>query len=132
MLSRAASTLTDAEEGLVTRVIGCFIAVHRALWPGMSETVYSKASAIELHDRGIAFELEKAIPISYKGRLLCHHRIDLLIAGKLVVEIKTVEAIHTVHVAQVVSYLRATGGRVGLLINFNVEVLRDGIRRVVV
>ena len=81
--------------------------------------------------RGIPFESEKTVPVRYKGHLIGHHRIDLLVDRRLVVEIKSVEGIHSVHVAQVVSYLRVTGVHIGLLVNFNVPLLKQGIRRVV-
>lgn len=82
--------------------------------------------------RGISFEAEKSIPASYRGTLLCHQRLDLLIGGQIVLEVKSVEALHPVHVAQVLSYLHVAGVRLGLLINFNVPVLKAGIKRVIV
>ena len=97
----------------------------------MNEGVYSRAMWIELRARGIPFTSEKAVPIRYRGVLLCQQRIDLFVDDRLVLEIKSVEQIHPVHVAQVVSYLRATGARVGLLVNFNVPVLKQGLRRVI-
>ena len=111
--------------------IGSCIAVHRELGPGMSEVVYSRATCIELDARGIPFEAEKAVSIRYRDKLLCQQRIDLFVDNRLVLEIKSVERIHPVHVAQVVSYLRITGARAGLVVNFNVPVLKQGIRRVV-
>ena len=77
------------------------------------------------------FESEKTLPVRYKGHLIGHHRIDLLVDRRLVIEIKSVECLHSVHVAQVVSYLRVTGVKIGLLVNFNVPLLKQGIRRVV-
>lgn len=128
---RLISHLPADLEMLISQTIGALLDVHRELGPGMSENVYSRACAIELGLRRILFEAEKSIPVMYRGKFLCHHRLDLLIEGRLVVEIKSVERIHPVHVAQVVSYLRVTGARVGLVVNFNVPVLRDGIRRVI-
>ena len=128
---RLTSTLSSGLERLVQDTIGAFLAVHRELGPGMSEGVYSRACRIELDRRGISFEAEKSVPVTYRGRLLCHQRIDLFVDGQLVVEVKSVEQIHPVHVAQVVSYLRLTRTRIGLVVNFNVPVLKQGIRRVV-
>ena len=97
----------------------------------MTESVYSAAARIELSARGMTFESEKSLPVRYRGQLLGHHRIDLLVEGQLIVEIKSVDCLHPVHVAQVVTYLRLTGARLGLLVNFNVPMLKQGIRRVV-
>ncbi len=93
--------------------------------------MYSRAVCIELEARGIPFEAEKPVPIRYRGKLLCHQRIDLFVDDRLVLEIKSVERIHPVHIAQVVSYLRITDARIGLVVNFNVPVLKQGLRRVV-
>ena len=130
-LTRVESKLSPELEQLVRAVIGACLAVHRELGPGMSESVYSKAACIELTTRGIPFEREKSIPIRYRGQLLCHQRLDLFVDGRLVLEIKSVEQIHSVHIAQTVSYLRVTGAEIGLVINFNVPLLKHGIRRVV-
>lgn len=96
---RVASTLPEDLEALIRRSIGCFLEVHRGLGPGMSEGVYSRACRIELQHQRILFEHEKSVPIHYRGQLLCHQRIDLLIDGRLIVEIKSVERIHPVHVS---------------------------------
>ena len=128
---RIQSPLPDDLEALVTQTIGCCIEVHRALGPGLNEKVYSRACAVELGFRGIPFEAERSIPIRYRGQLLCHQRVDLLVDGRLVLEVKSVDCLHPVHVAQTVSYLRLTGARVGLVVNFNVEFLKQAIRRVV-
>jgi GxxExxY protein len=128
---RVASPLPEDLEALIRSTIGALLSVHRELGPGMSESVYSRACCVELQHRAIPFEVETPIPVMYRGKLLCHHRMDLLIDRRLVVEIKAVERIHSVHVAQVVSYLRAATLRAGLVVNFNVAVLKQGIRRVV-
>lgn len=125
------SPLDDRTERLVSRVIGCCIAVHRELGPGMSERVYAEACAVELRLSGIECEREKPLAVRYRDHLLCYQRVDLFVAGTLVLETKSVDRLHPVHVAQVVTYLRLTGVRAGLLVNFNVEVLKHGIRRVV-
>ena len=126
-----ASPLPADLEMLVNQTIGALLEVHRELGPGMAEGVYSRACTIELGIRGLPFEAEKSIPVLYRGRFLCHQKLDLLVDGRLIVEIKSVERIHPVHVAQVVSYLRVTGARLGLIANFNVPALKDGIRRVI-
>jgi len=128
---RLVSMLPPDLEDLVQRTIGALLDVHRELGSGMSESVYAAAVRLELQARGVPFESEKTAPVRYKGHLIGHHRIDLLVDRRLVVEIKSVDCIHPVHVAQVVSYLRVTGARIGLLVNFNVPVLKQGIRRVV-
>ena len=111
-------------------VIGAAIEVHRHLGPGLLESVYQESLARELMVRGIPFQRERPLPLEYKGvRLECGYRIDLLIAGLVVVEVKAVEAIAPVHEAQLLTYLRLGGWHVGLLINFNVVVLKNGICR---
>ena len=130
-LTRIASVLPGDLEALVQKTIRCCIQVHRTLGPGMNERVYSLACGLELEAWRIAFERERTLPIRYRGKLLCHQRVDLFIEQRLVLEIKSVDAIHPVHIAQTVGYLRLTGARVGLVVNFNVDVLKAGIRRVV-
>jgi len=97
----------------------------------MSESIYAGATRTELELRGLSFEGEKSIAVRYKGKLLGQQRVDLIVDGRLIVEIKSVDSLHAVHVAQVVSYLRLTGLRLGLLVNFNVPILKQGICRVV-
>ena len=128
---RIESRLSDDLEKLVRDVIGCCLAVHRELGPGLLEAIYTRAVGMELGARGIPFEAEKAVPVLYRGRPLCHQRLDLFIDKRVVLEIKSVDLLHLIHRAQVISYLRVTGARVGLLVNFNVPVLKQGIRRVV-
>jgi len=111
-------------------VIGAAIEVHRQLGPGLLESAYLECLCRELVLRGIPFERERALPLEYKGiRLDCGYRLDLLVAGCVVAEIKSVEALAPVHDAQLLTYLKLGGWRVGLLINFNVAVLKNGIRR---
>jgi GxxExxY protein len=128
---RISTQLPDDLESLVRITIGCCIAVHRELGPGLLERVYPRAIALELGDRNIPYSTEKAIPIRYRNIIICHQRIDLMIDNRLVLEVKSVERLGPIHVAQVINYLRVTGARVGLLVNFNVPVLKQGIRRVV-
>ena len=123
--------LPDDLESPVRSTIGCCIRVHRALGPGLNELAYAKACAIEFESSCIDCEAEKSIAIRYRDQVVCHQRIDLLVDNRLVLEVKSVDAIHPIHVAQVVAYLRVTGARVGLIANFNVEILRQGLRRVI-
>ncbi len=110
--------------------IGAALAVHRQLGPGFLESIYSKALSIELAARGLPFEKEKSIEVVYRGVPIRGQRIDLIVGRKVVVEVKAVSAIEPIHVAQLVSYLRTTELRLGLLINFHERLLKDGIRRV--
>ena len=128
---RVHSNLPPDLESLVRETIGCCLAVHVELGPGLIEGVYSRAVAIELAARQIPFETEKSIPVRYRGTLLCHQRLDFFIDKRLVLELKSIEQINPIHVAQGISYLRVTGSRVGLLVNFNVPILKQGIRRIV-
>jgi GxxExxY protein len=125
------SSLSPELEKLIRRTIGVSLDVHRELGSGMSEGVYAAALRLELTARGIAFESEKLLPVRYRGQLIGHHRVDLFVDARLVVEVKSVESLHPVHVAQVVTYLRLTGARAGLLVNFNVPLLKQGIKRIV-
>jgi GxxExxY protein len=130
-LTRASSTLSAEVEQLVETTIGGCLEVHRELGPGLNERIYSLACCFQFQDMGIKFEREKRVPVRYRGHLLCHQRVDLLVENQLVLEIKSVEKIHPLHVTQTVGYLRITGARIGLLANFNVQMLKYGIRRVI-
>lgn len=111
-------------------IIGAAIEVHRQLGPGLLESAYEECLCRELALRQIAFERQRPLPVEYKGlRLDCGYCLDLLVANAVVIEIKAVESIVPVHEAQLLTYLRLGGWRVGLLINFNVPVLKHGIRR---
>lgn len=111
-------------------IIAAAIEVHRALGPGLLESVYEECLCRELELRGIPFSRQVPIPVEYKGvRSECGYRIDVLVQDEVVVEIKAVEAIHPVHEAQLLTYMKLSGKRVGLLINFCVPVLKDGIAR---
>jgi GxxExxY protein len=114
---------------LAHAVIGAAIEVHRHLGPGFLENIYEEALCIELE--AIPFERQKEISVLYKGRPIGKHRVDLLVGQSLMVELKTIEALAEIHTAQVISYLKATGLTLGLLINFNVSILKNGIQRVV-
>ena len=120
------------EEKLTREIIGAAIEVHRELGPGLLESSYEVCLSRELELRGISFEFEKPLPLEYKGvRLDCGYRLDLLVAGAVIVEVKSVEALAPIHEAQLLTYLKLTGVKVGLLINFNVVVLKAGLRRLV-
>jgi GxxExxY protein len=123
------SPLAKEQEALVERTIGLCTNVHKALGPGLLESIYSRAIALELTATAIPFEREKAYPVMYRGELLCHQRLDFVVADTLVLEIKSIEAIAAVHRAQLLSYLCISKLRVGLLMNFNVAVLKDGLVR---
>jgi GxxExxY protein len=131
VLSRVPSTLPIEIEDVMTRVIGASIEVHRQLGPGFLETVYHRAVSIELQERGIAFEKGKRVTVHYKGHQVSEQFIDLVVESRVVIEIKAVSQLEEIHGAQLVSYLRATGLRAGLLMNFNKPVLRAGLRRIV-
>jgi GxxExxY protein len=128
---RVPSPLSLETEALVTRVIGCAMAVHRELGPGLLEGVYRRAMSVELRAQGIPFETEKAVAVRYRGVAVPGQRIDLIVDNQVIVELKAVKEFDPVHVAQLLSYLRTTGLRVGLLINFHKRLLRYGLRRVV-
>ena len=113
------------------RVIGAAMEVHRVLGAGFLESVYGDALAIELEECGILFEKEVEVSVNYKGRKVGTGRMDFIIDRTIVVELKAVESLRPVHDAQVISYLKMTGYPLGLLINFNVPLLKEGIRRLI-
>jgi GxxExxY protein len=123
--------IPETTENVVRNVIAAAIAVHRALGPGFIEPVYHRALRVELRLRNLPFETEKPISIRYRGEPLCDHRLDLVADGAVVVEIKAVRKVRPVHQAQLLSYMKASGYRVGLLMNFNVPRLVDGLQRFV-
>jgi len=113
-------------------VIGCAIEVHRNLGPGLLESTYRQCLACELSHAGILFQMEVPLPVRYKDILLdCGYRIDLLLRGELIVEIKSVEALLPIHQAQILTYTRLANVPIGLLINFNVTRLQTGIKQFV-
>src|SRR5919204_1355320 len=122
------STIND----LSSAIIGAAIEVHRALGPGLLESAYEQCLARELSLRGIPFQHQKSLPVHYKGtRLDCGYRLDFLVADSVVVEVKAIDALLPIHQAQLLSYLKLGGWKLGLLINFHVPLLKDGIKRVV-
>jgi GxxExxY protein len=111
-------------------VIGAAIDVHRALGPGLLESTYEACLAFELADRGWHIAQQKELPVIYRNRQIdCGYRIDLMVENVVIVELKAIEKIAPIHEAQLMSYLKLSGCPLGLLINFNVEILRDGIKR---
>ncbi len=119
------------DELLAKQVIGAAIEVHRILGPGFLESIYVRALEYELSQAGLLVEREKPILVTFKGIQIPGQRLDLIVGGRLIVEAKTVDQFAPIHLAKVLSYLRTTDLRLGLLINFNVPLLKDGIKRVV-
>lgn len=117
---------------LTGKIIHCAIEVHKALGPGLLESSYKECLYYELKQIGLKVEKEKALPLVYKEvKLDCGYRIDLLVENRIIIELKSVEALNNVHMAQILTYLKLQDLRYGLLINFNVARLKDGIKRVV-
>ena len=125
------SNLSEKHEQLINKVIGAAIEVHRHLGPGFLESIYERALCYELHIQGIPFEKQVEIQVPYKEIAISGQRLDLIIDNFLVLELKTVEGISPIHEAQLMSYLKSTGLKVGLIINFKVKRLKAGIRRMV-
>jgi len=117
---------------LSNQVIGAAIEVHRTLGPGLLESVYEQAMAYEVAALGLKVQAQLPLPVSYKSiRLDCGFRLDLLVENQLIVEIKSVEALAPIHDAQLLTYLKITGFKTGLLINFNVPLLKQGLKRLI-
>jgi len=113
-------------------ILGGALAVHKALGPGLLESAYEACLAFELSERRLKVERQKALPVRYREvDLDCGYRIDLLLDGKVIVEVKAVERLNPIHEAQLLSYLKLSNCKVGLLINFNVRILKNGVRRLV-
>lgn len=127
---RLGGGVDEETEVLATKVIGAAIEVHRVLKPGLPESVYRKALSVELRLQRIPHECEVAVPIAYKGEPVGVGRVDLLVAKRLVVELKAVDVLNDIHRDQVVAYLQALNLGLGLLINFNVLRLRQGVKRI--
>jgi GxxExxY protein len=133
-MARAAHTpqpIPDDVNALARIAVDAAFRVHSALGPGLLEKVYETCFAHELHKRGLAVDTQVDLPVVYDGlHLEAGMRIDIVVAGKLLIELKAVETLLPVHRAQVLTYLKLTGHRLGLLINFNVPVIKDGIERI--
>ena len=122
----------NGKDPLSQKVIGAAIEVHRALGPGLLESAYEVCLCLELTKVGVTFKRQVEMPVSYKGkRIDCGYRADLIIEGTLLVELKSVDRLLPIHQAQLLTYLKLSGIRTGLLINFNSKVLKDGIKRLV-
>jgi GxxExxY protein len=120
------------ENDLATRVIGCALRIHRYLGPGLLESAYKECLFYELRNEGFYVQKEIPMPLVYADVVLeCGYRVDLFVERKLIVEVKSIETLNDVHVAQVLTYLRLSNAKLGLLINFNVALLKEGIRRVI-
>ncbi|MBK8519317.1 MAG: GxxExxY protein [Chitinophagaceae bacterium] len=126
------SNIPDELNKLSNEIIGLAIKVHRALGPGLLESSYQECLCYELVMAGYLVEKEKALPLIYEDvKLDIGYRLDILVDNKIIIEIKAVESVTDVHMAQVLTYLKLSGNRIGLLINFNVKLLKDGIKRLV-
>jgi GxxExxY protein len=113
------------------RIIGCAIEVHRVLGPGLLEAMYEAAMCIEFDEAGVKYDRQTRLPAYYKGRLLGEYRVDLVVDDLVLVEVKSVERLNPVFEAQLLTYLRLTGKRIGLLINFNSRLLKDSVKRLI-
>ena len=122
---------SEALKRLTERIIGCAIEVHRQLGPGLLEGTYEAALCIELQTAGLNFVRQPIFPVVYKGKVNGEYRLDLIVEDTVIVEIKSVERFDPIFEAQVLTYLRVTGKEIGLLMNFNSRLLRDGIKRYV-
>ncbi len=121
----------ENKDPLTERIIGCAIEVHRVLGPGLLEASYEAALAIEFEAAKIRFQRQLVIPVSYKGQPIGEHRLDFLVEEAVIVELKSVERFDAIFEAQVLTYLRLSRKRRGLLINFNSRLLKDGVKRFV-
>jgi len=120
------------ENALTDKIIGAAIEVHRHLGPGLLETAYEECLCYELSQQGVRFQRQVALPVNYKGlKLDCGYKLDLVVEDSVVVELKAIEELLPIHSAQLLTYLKSSGKRVGLLINFNVPILTKGLKRMV-
>ena len=127
---RVRSPLPRDQEEIVESVVDCAFVVHREIGPGFRERIYQRAMCLEMHSRNLRFDCEKAVDVTFKDWLIPGHRVDLIVEEVVLVELKSIPMLKSLHRAQVLSYLKATGLRVGLLVNFNVEFIKNGMRRV--
>jgi|SRR5262245_4655846 len=126
---RVDSPLSKDIEQLMYDTIGCCIAVHRALGPGLLEKIYARGVCVELAAKGISFEREKRFQVWYRGELLSEQPVDFVVASQIVLEIKSIEQFAAIHHKQILNYMRIASLRAGLLVNFNVAILPDGLSR---
>jgi len=127
---RVPSTLPEATEQLVSRIMDCGFTVHRCLGPGFREKIYHRAFCLELDACGLQFECEKRIEVKYKDWRIPGQTVDLVVGGLVLVELKTVPKLRALHRRQVLSYLKTMDLRIGLIFNFNTELMKHGFRRV--
>ena len=113
------------------RIIGSAIEVHKHLGPGLLESVYESALCVEFKLRSVPFKRQLGLPLYYKGELLSEHRPDLIVDDQVIVEIKSVDRLAPIHIAQMLTYLRVASLRIGLILNFNSQTMKEGTRRVV-
>lgn len=124
--------MPDDLNKLTEKIIGCAIRVHRELGPGLLESAYEACLAFELGESGLLVARQKSLPVTYRGiNLDCGYRLDLVVQEKVILELKTVDKLLPIHNAQLISYLKLSGLKVGLLINFHSKLLVDGIQRIV-
>lgn len=120
------------ENQISEKIIGCAIRVHKELGPGLLESTYEECLCFELRESGLFFEKQKALPVIYRDvKLDCGYRLDLMVEGKVIVEVKSVQELNDIHLAQILTYLKLAKCKLGLLMNFNEVLLKDGIKRVV-
>jgi GxxExxY protein len=125
--------IKQAPHDLTGEVIGAAIEVHRILGPGLLESVYEECLCKEFELRGLSFERQKSLPVLYKGiEIDCGYRLDVVVNNEVILELKSCSSLEPIHEAQLLTYLRLTGIKIGLLINFNVPTLKDGIKRLVI
>lgn len=126
--------MTEREtiNNITDTILNAAIEVHKALGPGLLESAYEACLVYELRERGLMVEQQKPLPVTYKGvQLDCGYRMDILVNQQVLVELKAVETLAPIHQAQVLSYLKLSGIKVGLLINFNVKLLKNGVQRII-
>ncbi len=128
---RVISPLDDETEGYVLESMECGFAVHKAMGPGYGESIYRNAFSVELLARRIPFDCEKVFVVKYRGRPVGMHRLDLIVRGRVVIELKAVKALDRAHEAQLLAYLKASRLPVGLLMNFGGATLKEGLRRII-
>jgi GxxExxY protein len=130
--SKEGAEVKQSINEITEKIIGAAIAVHKELGPGLLESAYEACLVYELVQSGLKVESQKSLPVSYRGvQVDCGYRIDLLVEDQIILELKAVEKMEPIHEAQLLSYLKLSGYKIGLLINFNVRLLRNGIRRFV-
>jgi GxxExxY protein len=121
----------EKKDPLTEKIIGCAIEVHRTLGPGLLESTYESALGVEFEINGIQFQRQVICPVSYKGRIVGDYRLDLLVENSVIIEVKSVERHDPIFEAQLLTYLKITGHKRGLLLNFNTRLLKEGIKRFV-